>query len=979
MTTGTSSQKPAAVNNFGAGIRFYLDDEIQKQSEQILKSFDNIKDGAGETQDALEESMRALEHINATMDSVHSTGSQIHAVGQQMVGSVHSWMMDLAMAGSELETTRRQYQLAFKDQEKANAALRGAQDVAAKTNLDTLGVLNQVVSYQRLGVDALKQYNGQWTENGKVVKGQIPALQLVADLINGSGQATENVYYQLRNALRGQARSFTALFDGVQTAQETNAYKTAKNSQERMDAISAVISRVYGGISKSTEDTFGFILANLDDVVKTLKSTIGEKIVPTLAPIVKTIFDFLDSFSRDTELINAIAEGFRQVALAVTEVMKTLVPVLNWVKDLIKQRPEVAKYAIMFVAIAGATNMMLGKFMMFTVEVGKFIQYGLPALRDGLKSIGSAMSSVGMKALPLIAGIAAIVGAAYLAYRAYEENFGGMRDFVDGLVFGFQVLIDIIRSWSHGTVEMSEETYNKLNDLGIAEWVIGLGGWIASAIDWTVKLGKAIWENIGYVWDPIKSVAYEVGSVFLEIFADIGQLIEDMFGQDIPSKLDGTEKSVDGVQSAMMKVEVFLNTIGDGIKWVLGIVREALVAVRPYLHVITDAMKWTWEYLKAGFQMLADIWQRYSPRIMAIFSSLKGSVLTLWGVLKPGINMILTGVGWIVEKFSQWFGMSQKNGEKTKGSLGGISTVIGIIGFTLKVVIGFIVKFFEVASWAIKGIVDAYKWFSDTVKAGFRWWVDNIWPIFEYLGRLAVRIFGIMKTNFMIIWNVAKMVWGYVKDGWHTVIEFIRNSFIFKWLSERWNHLKTTVVNVWESIKAKFIAVKNFIVSVWQTVTSTLKDAFLTAFKFIQDKLQWLWDKLMALKSAVGETLYQVKDALGMDTSKTTVAQQQQVTSAVQQVLKDNPGMSVSEAIQVASNKGNSATQTVPSGQMVSNTASGSAGVDVRGIVSGIGDRLDSAVGRIEKAQTSMISQMPAAVRTGITDGVEEGTNRGLK
>lgn len=571
-----------ARNVFGAGVKFSVDNagQVNRQQQQIKKGFLGIRTSANQAALASTRLNVNTLTVAESFNILQAKSDALSRAGKSILSGFLTVGTELATAGSQLEQTRKLFTLAFKDQEVANKNLIAAQKVAAQTNLDTIQTLDSVVKFQRLGVDSLKEYTSEWVENGKIVTGQVGTLQLIADLINGSGQASSNVFRNLSIALKGQLINFSALFDGAEELSEKAAFNAAKTAQERMDVILQTTNRLFGGISKSTEGTFGFIIDNLGDVFTILKATVGEQILPILTPFAQKLLDFLSALGENKKFLDAMVIASKNLAGIVLPIAEALLSIAQSAVDFAATNPELFKSIVAYVALKGVLLIILGAIGTLLATVGLFVSVVLPAIKVGIALFIGALGTISVALIKIAAIVGVVIAIAKLIRVAYEENFGGLKDVIDKTILAIKAIIEITKNWSDGTSKVSKETAENLQKAGISDTVIKIGGFVGSMVDMFQRMGRMLVDTLGPIWEAVKPGFQEMFGFFVDLVSLIGEFFTILF-TDSADALDGTKKDLSGFQSVLNTVVFAFKMMGNIMKSVFRIARATVI---PFLR-----------------------------------------------------------------------------------------------------------------------------------------------------------------------------------------------------------------------------------------------------------------------------------------------------------------------------------------------------------------------------------------------------------
>ncbi len=605
----------ANKTQFGAGVRFFVEQasKVVSDTNRISNGFGVVQDTAGNAALAVQDTSMGVVALQAKFVELKQIGRGFVGVGKGIFKALFGAGKDITVLGGKMETSRKQFELAFGDADTAQEKLRAAQDVAARTNLDTFQVLDSVFKMQIKGVDGLKQYNGQWSEGGKIVKGQIGSLQLINDLITGSSQDSRNVFRNLNKALSGTNINFRALFDGLQSAEETAAFKSADTAQKRMDVIASTILRTFGGISKTAEGTFGFVIDNIGDVMQILKSTVGEKLLPAITPLFAKLLKLIDGLSKNEKFLKAMADGVQLVSDILGPLIFGLLEMAQTTADLIAANPGLVKFALILSLVVGTVFLLTGAFILLVAAVGTFVLIGLPAMVTGMAALTSVMAAVGAAVFPVLVVLAALTVAALLVKTAFDENFGGIRDTVNKVKVGFLGFLEIVKNWRDGTSSMSKETAENLKKAGILDFVVRMGGLFGSIIDVVKQVGNVIFDTLIVAWTTVKPIVEAV-------FEVMGSLVEIFFtfigaatGQS--TALKGSKRDATGLKDVLdlliIPLEIITAELVKGTKVikneVLPVLRNWSFAAGAVVAMYTDIIEESGKFGTEIGDVMADI------------------------------------------------------------------------------------------------------------------------------------------------------------------------------------------------------------------------------------------------------------------------------------------------------------------------------------------------------------------------------------
>lgn len=610
--------------DFRAGVAFTIDNHgmVMDGMYEIIDGLDGVQVGFKSAESAGVEAMETIASA-AKISEIRALGDQITNLGQRLMNMSSGITRQIVSTGAQFGDVRRGFLLAFGDAEQANNTFERALEVAEETNLMTLDVLSNTARWSRMGVDAMRGYTGQVLNAAGVVEERmIPGLQLASDLVMGSGQASQNVFYQLTGAIRGQTMSFRALFDGLQTAQESAAHRAATTAQERADVVFGTIARLYGGISASAAGTFNFVIDNLKDVTQNILGLLGERIIPALQPVLARLFDILSAIKSDEEFLGAMADAFVFVADQAAWLGEKVLNLFEYVQDLIRTQPQLGRMAVLFGLAVPALLIMTGTFITFVAAVGGFTTFILPMLVTGFTSLFSVLGGL----LPVVLAVAGAVG---LIVLAWQSDFAGLQSFAERAVLAIRGIWEVLTSYMNGSASLSEETAQALEDAGLFQFVLEVGGTLGSLKDQVLQVISFIQENGGQVLDALMPMINSFESFITNTIDRVMSLLSIFFGSTVEG-MNGSAKGIDGFVSGWDKVVSVLESVSSGISLSLEWLDQFFDKMQPFIEMVARVNVAISKFLVALIgESTRRGWQVLTDDILPVMISMFGSLMDL--------------------------------------------------------------------------------------------------------------------------------------------------------------------------------------------------------------------------------------------------------------------------------------------------------------------------------------------------------------
>jgi TP901 family phage tail tape measure protein len=342
----------------------------------------------------------------------------------------------------------------------------------------------------------------------------------------------------------------------------------------------------------------------------------------------------LDTFEGQKQLVSAATGALTvEIGRPFAQVFKPLVALVHsalvGIVVLIRALPSGVKTAFASFFVAGAAA---------TILAG-LIAAGV-ALLPVLKAIGVAMLAAFLPAIKIVAVVALLVLAAYAMKKAWEANFGGIRDFVVPIVEKIKlVVMSLYELFSNG--EIVGPLAGQLTAAGNE----GAFGFV-DAVSRAVAVLRAIWQGmfsaIQYGWNEVSDAFRPVGSELLNAFSELYQAAIDVvkpilaiFGIKAPDAdaigfIRGLAKFM--TMLVVIPVSEFLKAVAFGLRLLIAVVRAFAWTVSTVVGVGTKV----WDFFSGVFGKIGDF-----------FSAIdRGVSDTIYGVINS-----------MTRKFSGAFGM----------------------------------------------------------------------------------------------------------------------------------------------------------------------------------------------------------------------------------------------------------------------------------------------------------------------------------
>ncbi|MFF4248626.1 hypothetical protein ACFYY2_29735 [Streptomyces sp. NPDC001822] len=223
-------------------------------------------------------------------------------------------------------------------------------------------------------------------------------------------------------------------------------------------------------------------------------------------------------------------------------------------------------------------------------------------------------------------------------------------------------------------------------------------------------------------------------------------------------------------------------------------------------------------------------------QLLPIFPMLIGALLPL---LPPISELIVSLLGLAMSVITPLLPLIVQLAGLLAGALAG---GIGVLVPVLTTVIGWITKFVEMMITGVEWIVEKFEWLFDVlvghsiipdlVKAIVKWFTD-LWDNTK-------RIFNGVKDGIVNAWNAT---WKAVRGAWDSAWTTVRNSLAnaWKWITTTVSGLKTSITTTWSNL---WTGARDKVTSIMTTIRTKIGDfkaSMTTAFTTLRDGIGRIW------------------------------------------------------------------------------------------------------------------------------------------
>lgn len=323
----------------------------------------------------------------------------------------------------------------------------------------------------------------------------------------------------------------------------------------------------------------------------------------------------------------------------VLPVLKQLGRIADVAQAAAKEVPGLTRAVLIASAAVGAVLVVVGALVAVVGTIGVMvpaIQAGGVSLSAGVASAGSAIATW---FLPVTLAIAAVVAGVVFLRRAWESNFGGIRDFVVGAYDRVRMVFDGLRqlmgSLSNGTGQMSAELAGKLQDAGLMGFVVT----VFRAYYRVREALAALWGPFSAAFDRVKAIVEPAVRTLLAAY------------QDLARAIGGAIASITGA-AGMADVSAF-RQVGQVLGKLLGIVAlvgayilrfliGGLVGVIRIVAPVIRLVGWLGGVLVSAFRLGFQAAAKFFLPLRMLIEALRHvgrMVGIVWGVLMGEVSL----------------------------------------------------------------------------------------------------------------------------------------------------------------------------------------------------------------------------------------------------------------------------------------------------------------------------------------------------
>lgn len=296
------------------------------------------------------------------------------------------------------------------------------------------------------------------------------ALESILDVSQALGQDLQTSAIQIGKALNDPIEGMGALKRvGVSfTEDQENLIKSLVESGNAMEAqkiILAELQKEFGGSAEAAGETMAGQLAILNNEFGNVKEELGTAFLPVLKDLVVIAKDLMPYLKQAVEWFSGLPTPVKTGVVAFLGLIAVLAPLIGAISSI--------------VSIAGV--------------------------------VGPALASIGAAIAPVLPIILAVVAVVALLYLAWKNNFGGMRDVINGFISIakslWQALLAFLRGDTTAALGFLRQAFETYINLAKAQFE-RLKAFLTGIWTGLTSFLQSVWQA---AWNAI--VAYLMGKV----------------------------------------------------------------------------------------------------------------------------------------------------------------------------------------------------------------------------------------------------------------------------------------------------------------------------------------------------------------------------------------------------------------------------------------------------------------------------------
>ncbi|MHB9036943.1 MAG: phage tail tape measure protein [Armatimonadota bacterium] len=309
-------------------------------------------------------------------------------------------------------------------------------------------------------------------------------------------------------------------------------------------------------------------------------------------------------------------------------------------QDMARSTPGVTRAILTLCVALGAALVVVGS---VTAALGT-IGIVMPAVQAGIAAMGATLLGVGAAISayfwPVVAVMAAVVIAVIALKRAWETNFGGIRDVMmnawNKVSLAFQGIRVLFNSLTGGGGQMSAELAKKLESAGLMKFVTTV-----FQVYYRVRqFLTGLWEAFSSVFGSIRKILEPAIRAVMGAFSELGGALLSVFGIFGKTATSVDSSSFKSLGQTLGKVLGVILQVGAyvlkfiiyplvfvirvvalvvrAVVWLGGVIIGAFVAAAPYVYKFFLPLRMLVQGLLMVGRVAYSVWQMITGQLSVV-------------------------------------------------------------------------------------------------------------------------------------------------------------------------------------------------------------------------------------------------------------------------------------------------------------------------------------------------------------------------
>ena len=494
--------------------------------------------------------------LSETRDDVAATSNAFEGLKTVIaglvagIGIVGGWKW-LVGGNAQMEQYRQTLNIVMKDTQKAGELLEWATKFAAKTPFEIPDIVGATVKLQAYGIEAQGVLGDLGDMAAALGKPLMQAVEAVADAQTGELERLKEF------GITKQMLIDKALELGK--GETVNAQGQITNMQGINDALITIIRDRYTGAMEAQSTTLNGMISNLKDWLGTAGRILGEDVFSAVKQQLTDLLGTLNTLSSSGQL--------EQWGKSIGTVFSAVIDIIN------RLFVFVDKYgALISAAIIGvATSFIVLKTAMITTAIVQGLSFAFIVAKEalvmyragiGLATIAQWAFNSALLANPIglvIAAIGALAAGAFLLYKAWVNNWGGIQQKTNAIAAAITSVVNrMLVAISTGFNKFKRGVFNLLDGImGALAPVVGLVGKIAPGFEQGFdRIQAAVKSNVADIDLTLQELAIsaeEASGKVKDAMAGVSDAFKPVSAEAITEELQELDT---GLQDAAIAAEV---------------------------------------------------------------------------------------------------------------------------------------------------------------------------------------------------------------------------------------------------------------------------------------------------------------------------------------------------------------------------------------------------------------------------------------